>query len=371
LPVEDPADVSAGLSRHTPAEMRKVLKVKTCLFRRAFHNCCIVCKENVTLNTVISQPFQAFNPKIKVMHMNVGEKYVVLVVSWALCVCLSGSVSTAEEYQLQETRDLIAFVREAAGEIMTKGEKAFPQFREKDSTWFRGDRYIFVLDMEGTRYVYPLGPEDEQKNVLDVTDVTGKPIYRMFIETVSGPGGKGWVHYQWNRPNSLHPTWKSTYLLRTPSPSGKEFIVGCGIYNMRMERAFIVDAVDSAVALLEKQGTGGFKTLRDKRSKFIFKDTYVFVTSIKGRELVNPAFPILEGRFIRDAVDARGTRIVRNYIKVIQEQGFGWVDYLWPKPGEAIPAKKTVYVKKAVIDGKEYVVGAGIYRDWIGEKRKK
>lgn len=46
-------------------------------------------------------------------------------------------------------------VFEAANLIEQNGEKTFPEFRENNSKWFKGDFYIFVWNTDGTRIVYP------------------------------------------------------------------------------------------------------------------------------------------------------------------------------------------------------------------------
>ena len=134
---------------------------------------------------------------------------------------------------------------------------------------------------------------------------------------------------------------------------------------MRMEKAFIVDMVDDAAAMLQKRGRQGFALLRDRRGDYYFKETYIFVTSFEGREVVNPAFPMLEGRSVINTVDAKGKAFVRVYIDRLQEQDSAWVAYQWPKPGETMPAQKEVYVKKVMIDGEPFVVGSGVYTDWL------
>ena len=65
---------------------------------------------------------------------------------------------------------------------------------------------------------------------------------------------------------------------------------------MDMDKAFIEDVVNRAAALVEESGTDAFARLRDKTGPFVFMDTYVFVDSEDGVELVNPAQPSLEGK---------------------------------------------------------------------------
>lgn len=265
------------------------------------------------------------------------------------------------EYDYPATRELVGFVRTAAEVIATDGEAAFPGFRQAGGKWFQGDRYVFVWDLQGNRYVYPPDPDHELGNFADLRDVGGKPIGRMFIEAVSGSSGEGWVHYQWNRPGDPAPVWKSTYLMRVEAPSGKTYLVGSGAYDMRVERVFVERVVDRAAALLRQKGRSAFVTLRDKRSPFFFHDTYVFVTSAEGMELVNPAFPAVEGRSILDMRDARGKYLVRDYINAAFKHGAAWVSYYWPRPGSRKQVQKLSYVRKVRVGGEDLVVGAGIY----------
>ncbi len=267
----------------------------------------------------------------------------------------------AVEYQYPETRELVRFVKAAADAIRREGEMIFPDFRQPDSRWFHGDRYLFVWNLHGNRYVYPPDPANEKGNMAGLKDINGKPIGRMFIDVVSGPSREGWVHYQWYQPNAPEPTWKSTYLIRADAPSGKRYLVGSGEYNLKVERVFVVDAVNRAATLLQQAGKEAFTSLRDKSSPFFFHDTYVFVTSADGIELVNPAFPALEGRSLMDTRDVNGKLLVREYINAAEKQGSAWVSYYWPRPGQREPVRKLTYVKKVSVENEILIVGAGIY----------
>jgi len=294
----------------------------------------------------------------------VKQAVLRLLAVWVLFALGSGP-SLATDYQHPETKELVAFVREAADLIAKKGETSFASFKTPSSRWLNGDRYVFVMDMAGNRYVYPPDPENERVNIFDLKDLNGRPFGKVFTRPVAAPRTEGWAHYLWSRPNDVHPSWKTTFLVRTRAPSGMEYIVGSGGYTMRMEKAFIVGMVNDAAAMLQKQGRQGYALLRDKRGDYYFKDTYVFVTSFEGLEVVNPAFPMLEGRSVIHTVDAKGKAFVRVYIDRLKEQDSAWVTYQWPKPGETLPAQKEVYVKKVVIDGEPFAVGSGVYTDWL------
>ena len=151
------------------------------------------------------------------------------------------------------------------------------------------------------------------------------------------------------------------FIKKVVFPDGKECLVGCGIYQMKMEKPFIQDVVDNAVRLIESKGDDAFADFRDKTGPFLFLDTYIFVDSPEGVEIVNAAQPSAEGKKLIALKDAKGEPAMRNYLKVALEKGSGWVDYQWYRPGTNSPAPKHTYVKKAIHAGKTYVVGAGFY----------
>lgn len=259
--------------------------------------------------------------------------------------------------------ELEHFVRQGAALISEKGEKAFDALRQKGSSWFHDDRYLYVWDMNGMRYVYPPYPQGEGKNMLHLKDVDDKPIGKLMVDIAASKEGRGWLHYRWPKPGQTTPEWKSTYVMKVRSPSGKAYLIGSGAYDLPVQKSFVVDAVDSAVKLIEREGVKAFDTLRDRRSQYLYQDTYVFVIAENGLELVNAAFPKLEGRNVMDYKDADGNYMVKAFIEVARSKGDGWVDYVWPKPGDVERYQKSTYVRKVMVDGRMFVVCAGLYMD--------
>ncbi|MFQ5927607.1 MAG: cache domain-containing protein, partial [Terriglobia bacterium] len=210
---------------------------------------------------------------------------------------------------------------------------------------------------------HPLIPETEGENIINLTDGDGKRLIAMMIEKVSGRKAAGWVHYKWPRQRDEKPTWKSSYCMRVKGASGKEYLVGSGLYDLKVERLFIVETVDEAAELVRKKGRGAFATLRDQASPFRYQDVYVFVHDKNGLELVNPVQPQLEGTNLLDFKDASGKAVVRETIKMLETKEAGWIDYMWPKPGATKPSKKFSYVRKLNVGDRTLYVGAGVYLD--------
>jgi len=291
-------------------------------------------------------------------------KFIFIVFASMMIHSLSyAKNSDIKSLKYNAATELKNFVERGAALIMQKGEKAFDAFRQKGGKWFHNERYAFVWDMNGLRYVYPPDRKGEGEQVRGLKDIDNKPIGELMIRVASSKEGKGWVHYRWPKPGELTPSWKSTYVMKVQSPSGKTFIIGSGAYDMPVQKSFVVDAVNSAVKLLEHKGSKAFDILRDKRSQYLYQDTYVFVIADDGVELVNAAFPKLEGRNVIDYKDTDGNYFVREFIDVAKNKGYGWVDYQWPKPGDVEKSQKLTYVHKAMVDGKMVVVCAGLYLD--------
>lgn len=267
-----------------------------------------------------------------------------------------------EQYDQPETRELVALVDEAAERVRADGEAVFAEFRVSDSRWRSGDTYVFVLDPDGSMLVHP-DPELEGANQLALEDVNGKPIIGGLIGAATAVPGRleGWYHYEWPVPGAILPRWKSSFVRLVTAPSGEEYIVGGGMYNDRMERSFVVDMVTRAVAEIEDEGEAAFPRFYDLSGPFIAKNAYVFVIDMNGVELVNPAFRNLEGRDLLDVTDTEGKPLVREMLAVAENQGSGWVDYMWPKPGESVSTRKSTYVSKVLLGNQWLVVGSGVY----------
>ncbi|NQT23341.1 MAG: cache domain-containing protein [Candidatus Omnitrophica bacterium] len=278
------------------------------------------------------------------------------------CIMLLHSEDTAADYEHQETNDLVTRVKDAAKLIGSKGEAAFSELKKEGSPWKEGKKYVFVLDTDGNMLVHP-DSALEGTNQMGLKDQEGKMFVKGLIEKVTGTPGKeeGWFHYQWPEPGSIFSKWKTTFAKRVKTPSGNIYVVCSGLYNIPMEKAFIIDTVNAAVALIEKEGTAAFPAIRDAANQFIYQDTYVFVDNPDGIELVNPAFTEVEGTSLWDYQDEEGKYFTRELIELALTKGSGWVNYLWPKPGQTKQSRKYTYVKKATYGDEVFIAGAGSY----------
>jgi methyl-accepting chemotaxis protein len=124
-----------------------------------------------------------------------------------------------------------------------------------------------------------------------------------------------------------------------------------------------VALVDQAVALLQSKGTDAFAEFRTKDSQWLKGDTYIFAFDTNGIEVFHPVQPDLEGKSIIDMKDANGKAFIQERIEIANTKGSGWVEYMWPKPGESEPSKKMVYMKKVKTGEDTIIVASGYYTD--------
>jgi signal transduction histidine kinase len=118
---------------------------------------------------------------------------------------------------------------------------------------------------------------------------------------------------------------------------------------------------EAAKLYSEKGEAEAIKEINNKQGKFVWKDTYVFMTDFDGKMLAHPMSPALIGKNVLDMKDkgTPGKLLFKEFTEVAKSKGEGWVDYMWINPGDPAPRKKVTYVYR--VPGKNVYVGAGIY----------
>jgi len=124
----------------------------------------------------------------------------------------------------------------------------------------------------------------------------------------------------------------------------------------------VMAKVDEAARLVQELGPDAFPRFKGLDSDFIYAGTYIWVHSAKtGKMLMHPMIPGLEGQNVLYMKDKTGKMMFMEFNRMALEHGSGWVDYLWPKPGEDKPSRKVSYVKLVQYGDERYVVGSGVY----------
>ncbi len=294
------------------------------------------------------------------------EIYRKIIITTLFILWISSQLKSQTDlsrYQFRETIDLINYVESAADYFSVKGEEAFWDFDKKDSKWFFGNRYLFLYTLDGICVFHPVNKELQGQNVISLVDMNQKPVIQYIIDIASRlEKPNGWVHYLWAERGEIFPSWKSAYIMRVEGPDGIPYAIGSGTYDIRIEKEFMVEIVDSAANLVAIDGEKAFDILMDKNSIFYFSDIYVFVISMEGKAIVDPAFPGLEGRNLIDFQDATGKYVVQDMIEKLQDTDRAFIAYMWPKPGQSKLSKKILYARKVTYNDKSVIIGSGIFQ---------
>ena len=128
----------------------------------------------------------------------------------------------------------------------------------------------------------------------------------------------------------------------------------------------VVSKVREAVQYLNAKGLAGFADFNNnKDARWVWKDSYVFVYSCREDVMIaHPLRPDLVGKPILQMRDDKDHALFQDLCKAGAQKDGGWVEYWWPKPGEAKASRKISYAHSAAVSFKSDIqVGAGIYDD--------
>lgn len=93
------------------------------------------------------------------------------------------------------------------------------------------------------------------------------------------------------------------------------------------------------------------------------KSNYFWVNDFTPTMLMHPIKPALIGKDVGSVNDVDGIPIFINMVKVVRDEGQGFVPYKWPKPGVEEPVEKIAFVKG--FSPWQWIVGSGTYIDDI------
>jgi signal transduction histidine kinase len=122
----------------------------------------------------------------------------------------------------------------------------------------------------------------------------------------------------------------------------------------------VMQKVREAAALVAKDGRTAFAKFKGKDSPFLFCGTYIWIHDGEGRMQMHPIKPKMEGKDLLGLKDSKGKTFFVD-MNTVAAAGGGWVDYMWPKPGEKEPSLKVSYVAQAKNGGETFIIGCGVY----------
>jgi signal transduction histidine kinase len=279
---------------------------------------------------------------------------------------LTSTIASASDgtvaYLYADNRQLVRLVEEAASLIESRGTEAFPAFALKGSKWLNNERYMFVYDDQGMVAFHPIEPELLGQDLSHFEDMQGRPVIASMMEIGRRPepDASGWVFYLWEGTWHTRPQWKGSYVRKAISPDGRVFLVGSGLYNIKIEKAFVEESVDKAAELIQRLGReAAFAELRRVSCPLHVLDAYIRVADDQGNVLVDPLFPSLaKKRNISQVVDSSGKKVFQDTKAALQKSDAAWTSFTVPKPGSGLPEKRLIYTRKVKHGDETLFVGA-------------
>ena len=254
-------------------------------------------------------------------------------------------IAKAYENELQSVVNLafsaIQTIHDQPGE--SEEAKKSAAMKVIKSMRYGGDNYLWINDMQPTMVMHPFKPEMDGKSLADYKDPKGKYLFNEFVK-VCQKDGQGFVDYMWPKPGASEPVAKLSYVkLFKPW----NWVIGTGVYLERAEKRFQEEAM---------RQIGSLRFGPDNKDYFFILDT-------QGRIVMHPINPKLDGTDQSTFKDPKGKTLFAEMVKVARDQGQGFVDYMWPKPGASEAVAKLSYVQLFKEWG--WIVGTGVYVDDI------
>ena len=113
----------------------------------------------------------------------------------------------------------------------------------------------------------------------------------------------------------------------------------------------------------EKKQQKAINAVRDIRYGPEKKD-YFWINDLRGKMIMHPYKPELEGKDLIDFRDPSGKRVFFEAIQICQENGEGYIEYLWPMYEDEIPVPKISLVR--LFQPLNWIIGTGLYLDILG-----
>ncbi len=122
-------------------------------------------------------------------------------------------------------------------------------------------------------------------------------------------------------------------------------------------RGYEKQVKDGALLLPEakKKATADIKRLR------YAGENYIWLNDMQPVMIMHPLKPELDGKKLNEFKDPNGIYLFMEMVAVCKENGSGYVEYMWSKPGSNKPVPKISYVELFAPWG--WVAGTGIYID--------
>lgn len=206
---------------------------------------------------------------------------------------------------------------------------------------YDGDNYLWVHSVDNVILIHP----SEKMVGMDASELKDKKGNHMIndMTEIAKRDGAGMSTYWWPKPGETESKLKISYVRLLPEAG---LIIGTG--------AWIEDITADMKA----------EALRQVAKMRLADGNYFWINDTTPRIVMHPTNPSLNGKDVGSMQDTRGKHLFREFVSATEsDEGAGFVDYYWGKPGEDGDFPKLSYVK--IFKPWNWIVGMGVYIDNI------
>ena len=206
-----------------------------------------------------------------------------------------------------------------------------------------GRGYYFAVSLDGIEQLYPVKPEFEGKNIIELQDSKGNFFIQDEIDVIKRKG-EGFVKDFWTKPD------KDPSILYDKISFIKYFkplnwYLGTGEY------------LDKSTEQVQEEILKRISNLRFGTEGYFFGSTY------RGEPLFSNGKITMSSSSIWELTDPNGVKIIQEQIKAGKNPEGEFVRYSWNKLNTKDLSPKISFVQG--ISEWEWIIGAGVYLDTI------
>ncbi|MBU1001870.1 MAG: cache domain-containing protein [Proteobacteria bacterium] len=207
---------------------------------------------------------------------------------------------------------------------------------------YEGDNYLWINDTLPRMVMHPIKPALDGQDLSDFKDPKGKKLFVEMTKAVQNDAGEGMVDYLWSKPGEKDPKLKVSYVKLVPELG---WIIGTGSW------------VEDITQELQQDALAQIGKMR------LADGNYLWVNDIHPRMIMHPIKPDLNGQDLTEFKDPKGKALFVEMAQKAKDEGEGYVEYVWGKPGKEGDFPKLSYVKLFKPWG--WVIGMGVYMDEV------
>jgi methyl-accepting chemotaxis protein len=137
-----------------------------------------------------------------------------------------------------------AYKQEVAG-TLTREQAQKQALQAVNDARYAGKEYFWINDMDVRLLTHPFRPDLNGKDVSNIKDPDGNPVFVAFVNTVK-KDGSGYLSYLWPKPGQDKPVEKVSYVTGF-KPWG--WVIGSGLYMDDLRSDFIAKLTRAALAV--------------------------------------------------------------------------------------------------------------------------